>query len=209
MPSLETNVEELLKLFPREMNNLRVVSPINMEKELKIVYFQSDTDDPLRNWEALDNWIGKVFEGGKFIPLPDDVAEIYHSNFSPIDEELISPEDKLLLRVNLSQPKYFGELRESVVNLDWINRHPDPELRGIGEEFYQNLLGFLKDKGYRFIMATSVSEELENYWVKLGQVPVDYLKPEKAAQLGVHDPMLPLHVHFLYAADKPVFMKPV
>ncbi|MBU0471781.1 MAG: hypothetical protein KKF65_04090 [Nanoarchaeota archaeon] len=185
MLNLETSVDKLLPLFPRSLDGLDVVLLTDSSTYLVIKYVQRNCEDPYRNEES---------------------AEIYRRNRVFTKNGLINENDKILLDLTLQQWKYV-HLSNVTVYLSTIQRHPDPQLKGLGEEYYQNFIKWLRTKGYKYLIISPL-ERMESYWKELGQVPFESLKPEKVQLLKGYTNLVRLHVHFLYEEDKHEFMKP-
>jgi len=202
MPNLETEVNQLIRIFPREMDRVYVVPIINNSNELKFLYVQKGTEDTRRNWTSYREWKQKNGEHIqkqegmiKFhLSLPDDFDDIYHRSISSIEDKSISPDDKILLEVYLRQDT---ETKDDVLHLAHIQRNRGSDLKGLGEEFYKNMLPWLKNKGYNFLKGLPAGSRLESYWQQLGQVPIASLDVKQREYLTT--PKMPscTYVHIL------------
>ena len=205
MPNLETEVDELIKIFPREMDGLYVVPIINSPNELKFLYVQRETEDPRRNWDLYEQLEQKNREyiqkqGGSLklpLRLPNEILTnfdgIYRDNMSCIREGSISADDRMLLEVHLIQDTQ----RPDVVYLAHIQRNRGSDLKWLGEEFYNNILSWLKKKGYHFLKALPNGPRLNSYWQQLGQVPIASLDVEQREYLTTPKMASNMHVHIL------------
>lgn len=202
MPNLEATVDELIKLFPREMDGLYVVPAISNPAELKFFYVQRGTEDPRRDWNLYDQLEqeNRVYkqrqEGGLKLPkrdLHDNLDSIYRESMPCIEKGLISPNDRVLLKVHLTRDTG----KDDVVYLVHIQRNRGPDLRGLGEEFYKGMLPWLKNKGYNFLKALPNAPRLNSYWQQLGQVPIVSLDVEQRKYLTTPMMASNMHVHIL------------
>lgn len=204
MPNLEAQVDELIKIFPRRMEGLDVALIINKPEELKFIYVQRETKDARRNWVAYEELQRRNSEymqrqqGMIKLPLrghsPVDFDDIYLGSMSYIRDGLISPIDRVLLEVHLIQ---YTETKEDVIYLTHIQRNRGPDLKRLGEEFYNSMLTWLKKKGYHFLKALPNGPRLNSYWQQLGQVPIASLNVEQREYLTTPKMASNMHVHIL------------
>jgi len=162
--SLTAKNSELLALFPRKMDKLRVVTPENSLFELYAIYYQKDTDDPFRSWDPQDS-------------QNNDFEHLYITNRSFMISGLIPENSKLILSVRLSK------INNKVARLGNIRRNMDKNLRGLGEEYYDRMINWLDSKGFSHLILTP-AHGLEKYWKNRGQTPIgglsgDTTSPER------------------------------
>lgn len=187
--SLDTTAEELLKLFPRDLPNLEVVTFQN-PNNLFCVYFQKKTPDPRRNWSAYQKWLRKKkrlnnqcrVEEAMNLPFPSDFDSIYDQCSSLVKKGSIQPDDKVILEI------YILDQERSNINsafLSHIERNKDSALKGLGSEFYQAMLPWLIGKGYEFlVLAPDLAvPHLKSYWQSQGLSPLSKIPLEKRKKL--------------------------
>ncbi|MFZ5954834.1 MAG: hypothetical protein ACOYT4_00230 [Nanoarchaeota archaeon] len=180
MPNLNISPNKLLEIFPRKFENLNLVAPKNNLTELEIIYFQKDTDDVRRNWKIYEDFLERDkihLEQQKSrvrsnLKLPDNFDAIYHDHLSFIQENLISRKDKILLYIYLRND---FEIYKDIINLSFIQRNHSKKLKGIGDEFYDNLSVLLTNSGFRYVKAQPLNKKLEKFWKSKGFVKIEDL----------------------------------
>jgi hypothetical protein len=181
-PTLETNVQELLGLFPRKLERLDVIATPYGREGLRVVYLQRNTYDVRRDWDAYQQW--KVDdrihmqeqEGLVKVHLlrPGHIDGLYHVFADLFEQKLISSTDRLLLSMQL----WDYDPQKEVVIIGIIQRNMSQNLKGLGKEFYANLSGWLRDKGFKYLAGLPINKNLRDYWRGNGFLPWSELPDE-------------------------------
>lgn len=167
MKILKSKKEDLIQLFPIDLPQMDIIMPVNDENELIATYFQRNTEDPKRNWDAYEKHHGiqsiySISIDEFSMEYPEEFDEIYSINLEHLINKQISKEDKILLSLGLSAYNSEG------VHLEIIQRNQDSSLKGVPSKFYSNLAAHLKNKNIAFITAEPINEDLEEYWKNQG-----------------------------------------
>jgi len=194
--SLEIDRAELLELFPRKLEGLDVVITENSSNRLSAVYVQKDTYDERREWEAYNRWLNSSDEEEVMYGFPTSFDRIYEQNMENVRGGLISNDDKISM--------IWSDEGNSVARLDYIRRNMDPELRGLGKECYENMLVWLKEIGYRFVVLVPSNNKAKKFWNGNGLVA--FPDGEEDGEAHFLDKFYPWLVHFLDKGDKKSFL---
>ncbi len=177
MATLASGRDELLALFPRDLERLDILPVTHNPDQLYLLYVQHRAGDPRRDWPAYAAWkVGisirtrKVRKRDATQPkLPRYIDELYHDHYPLFQQGHIALEDRILLLVNLIRREVF---QPDVVLLGMLKRNQGVDCKGLGREFYGQMLGWLKGKGFRYLIGSPSDEGgLREYWQDLGQVP--------------------------------------
>lgn len=194
MNRLDAAADELLGLFPRAAPRLYLATPDPVPGQLHLIYAQRAHPDEARDWTAFYTWQQDLQAwmlggcAGEKPLLPSSFDELYFECLGDIATGHIAKDDRILLRVDLSDRARNEPLPDGVVALEMIRRNGAAEdLRGLGSQFYHGLIGWLAERGYRYLIGTPASPEIAAYWRSQGQVPLRDV-PELAERLPGKDP---------------------
>ena len=172
MATLESTTDELINLFPKGYPKLDVVFRYNTGDELYAFFLQRNTLDDMRDWQAFLEFRGQLIKKD----WPDTFDQLYCHCFKEIESKVIDIEDRVLLSIELY---YLGDFEgNSMVELRYIRRNQGSSLKGIGAQFYQNLLQWLKARDYSFLVGYPVFQT-KNFWRSVGPVPINELPPQQ------------------------------
>ena len=146
MTNLNFTKEELINIFPRDLDNLSV--EFLDGNGVNVIYFQKDTFDSRRDWDRYESYLRakkEISANPRYasinLKLPYDFDILYDENYSLIKNGKFSKNDKLLLNVVLKQ-------KGSRIFLDEIVRNMGEDLRGLGREYCSSLENALFKKGF-------------------------------------------------------------
>ncbi|MGE0793693.1 MAG: hypothetical protein AB7V77_05945 [Candidatus Woesearchaeota archaeon] len=175
---------ELLDLFPFELDNLKIFVKENKttEKRLKAVYYQENTFDGKRNWDDYEQYLRDIKSAenkGKIskVKLPETIDSIYNLEYKLIEDGKLSKTDKLILSLNSLQENDF------VIYVAYIKRNFDLNLKGLGREVYFNLRNAFAEKGLKYFSCIPVEEKLKKEWAEWGMQSARNLSEKKQKEL--------------------------
>lgn len=160
--NLKSAKQDLLNLFPINLDGLAVYVPINSEDDLHMIFYQKNTYDERRNFNiAFSSFKGiKTHQERK-----EKLDDIYLANWKFIQCGLLGLNDKLLLDINLENEVDL----DSVAYICNVNRHQDSNLKGVGKNFYKNLRNYLLQKDFNYVSCIPANSELQKkVWSKYG-----------------------------------------
>jgi len=177
--TLKATKKELLEIFPRELPGLDLVTEINTKTDLSLVYLQRDVYDPGRDWPAYEAWRNKKISNTsvKDLPFPKNIDGIHDICFGLVQQKKISRKDKIILEAYLIDQE---NTQTNEVYLSSITRNKDPGLSGLGSEFYQSLVRWLKQRGYGFLTLNPDPKKphLKDFWAEQGTLTIGQLAEE-------------------------------
>lgn len=166
----EKLISEISDLFPLNLPNLKADINDSCLDRFTITYYQEKTFDDNRDWQIYDEW----FQAQQELALKGEDEEkfpqkgidpIYHNNIALIKKK-ITREDKILLTATYD---FYGG---NILYLAKIQRNFDQYLKGMGKQYFSNLVDLLKKRELSFLTCIPANNKLKGYWIDRGMIEV-------------------------------------
>ncbi|MDD9953563.1 MAG: hypothetical protein OXR66_04450 [Candidatus Woesearchaeota archaeon] len=162
---------EVLRMFPACLPRLDAVHVRNNGSSGTWIFFQHDTPDSRRNWDAHAAWSAQgQYTPGLFLASPCyGVDHIYDHCWPDVAKGTISPEAKILLAAT------FRSIDEYMLQLSSLERNDNESLQGTRREFVRNAAEQLAAQGYRILLGERLSNPTDPDMRLYGQVPLAWI----------------------------------
>lgn len=160
MVNLLISKKELMNFFPLKIDNLKLITPVYSEFELKLIFLYQETKKEC---------------------LSSDYSEIHDELKLYLRRGLIQKFDLPILYFHIRN-KY--DKNSNIIHSLYIWRNRNlKDFSGVGIRFYNSFKEYLSNEGVQYIFSIPEDKRTEQFWINQGKVPIDSLKFEHKIDL--------------------------